>query len=175
MNHFSLIAFACTWLLQTQVTSSLPTSNLEKRTARTSPPSGCLVVRGSGTQSGEYSTLSAAVTALGSSTANTCIFIYSGTYNEALRIAYGGALTFYGEQKYNTVTITRNESSTEAGNLDDSSAVNVVSSNFRAYNINFSNKHGQGAQAVALTANGDQQGYYACGFYGYQDTLYAKA
>jgi pectinesterase len=26
-----------------------------------------------------------------------------------------------------------------------------------------------------LTANGDQQGYYACGFYGYQDTLYAKA
>lgn len=81
----------------------------------------------------------------------------------------------YGEQKYNTVTITRDESSAEAGDLDDSSAVNVVSSNFKAYNINFSNTYGQGAQAVALTANGDQQGYYACGFYGYQDTLYAKA
>lgn len=26
-----------------------------------------------------------------------------------------------------------------------------------------------------MTANGDKQGYYACGFYGYQDTLYAKA
>ncbi|KAF3400436.1 putative pectinesterase A [Talaromyces pinophilus] len=181
MKSLSLIAYACTWLLQTQVASSLPTYNLEKRTARTSPPSGCLVVRGSGTGAGEYSTLSAAVTALGSSSAAACIFIYSGTYTEAIRIAYGGALTLYGyttdygEQKYNTVTITRNESSAEAGDLDDSSAVNVVSSNFRAYNINFSNTYGQGAQAVALTANGDQQGYYACGFYGYQDTLYAKA
>jgi pectinesterase len=96
MKALSLIAYACTWLLQVQVASSLPTSNLEKRTARTSPPSGCLVVRGSGTESGEYSTLSAAVTALGSSTAAACIFIYSGTYTEALRIAYGGALTLYG-------------------------------------------------------------------------------
>lgn len=28
---------------------------------------------------------------------------------------------------------------------------------------------------MAVTANGDKQGYYACGFYGYQDTLYAKS
>lgn len=26
-----------------------------------------------------------------------------------------------------------------------------------------------------MAANGDKQGYYACGFYGYQDTLYAKS
>lgn len=43
------------------------------------------------------------------------------------------------------------------------------------YNLNVRNTYGPGAQAVALTANGDQQGYYGCGFYGYQDTLYVKA
>uniref|UniRef100_A0A093VIU4 Pectinesterase n=1 Tax=Talaromyces marneffei PM1 TaxID=1077442 RepID=A0A093VIU4_TALMA len=120
MKYLSLITYACTWLLQTQGASSLSTSQLEKRTARTSPPSGCFVVRGSGIEPGDYSTLSAAVTALGSSTADACIFIYNSTYTEALRIDYGGALTLYGyttnygEQKYNTVTITRNESSAEA-------------------------------------------------------------
>jgi pectinesterase len=30
-------------------------------------------------------------------------------------------------------------------------------------------------QAVALTANGERQGYYGCSFKSYQDTLYAKA
>jgi pectinesterase len=50
-----------------------------------------------------------------------------------------------------------------------------VSNNFRAYNINFRNTYGTQGQAVAVTANGDKQGYYACGFYGYQDTLYAKS
>ena len=29
--------------------------------------------------------------------------------------------------------------------------------------------------AVAVTANGDEQGFYGCGTYGYQDTLYAKS
>jgi hypothetical protein len=69
---------------------------LEKRTARTSTPSGCLTVRGSGTKSGEYSTVGAALKALGSSTAAACIFIYSGTYAEQITINYAGALTIYG-------------------------------------------------------------------------------
>lgn len=65
--------------------------------------------------------------------------------------------------------------STEAGSLDASSVANIVSANFKAYNINFKNTYGSGSQAVAVTANGDQQGFYGCGFYGYQDTLYAKS
>jgi len=69
---------------------------LQKRAGRTSPPSGCLTVRGSGTLSGEYSTVGAALTALGSSTAVACIFIYSGTYNEQVTISYAGNLTVYG-------------------------------------------------------------------------------
>ncbi|KAF7893405.1 uncharacterized protein EAF02_000943 [Botrytis sinoallii] len=153
---------------------------LHKRAGRTSPPSGCLTVRGSGTLSGEYSTVGAALTALGSSTTTACIFIYSGTYNEQLTISYGGNLTVYGyttntgTYKSNTVTITHGINSTTIG-LDASSTVNIRSANFKAYNINFANTYGAGVQAVAVTANGDQQGYYGCSFTGYQDTLYAKA
>ncbi|RAL62993.1 hypothetical protein DID88_004080 [Monilinia fructigena] len=95
---------------------------VQKRAGRTSPPAGCLTVRGSGTLSGEYNTFKAALTALGSSTEVACIFLYSGTYNEQITINYAGNLT-----------------------------------------------------AVAVTASGDQQGYYGCSFTGYQDTLYAKS
>jgi pectinesterase len=68
------------------------------------------------------------------------------------------------------VTITHTISSSEAGSLDASSTINVVSDNFNLYNINVANGYGKGAQAVALTANGDKQGYYGCQFDGYQDT-----
>lgn len=65
--------------------------------------------------------------------------------------------------------------STAAGNLDGSSVLNVVSANFRAYNLNFKNTYGAGSQAVAVTANANQVSFYGVGFYGYQDTLYAKS
>lgn len=71
-------------------------AGLAKRTARTSTPSGCLTVRGAGTESGEYSTLTAAIAALGSSTTAKCIFIYGGTYDEGVYINYKGPLTLYG-------------------------------------------------------------------------------
>ncbi|ATZ46536.1 hypothetical protein BCIN_01g11150 [Botrytis cinerea B05.10] len=153
---------------------------LQKRAGRTSPPSGCLTVRGSGTLSGEYSTVGAALTALGSSTAVACIFIYSGTYNEQVTISYAGNLTVYGyttntgTYKSNTVTITHGINSTSIG-LDASSTAKITSANFKAYNVNFANTYGAGVQAVAVTASGDQQGYYGCSFTGYQDTLYAKS
>lgn len=71
-------------------------SLLQKRASRTSPPAGCLIVRGFDTLSGEYSTIKAALTALGSGTATACIFIYSGIYNEQISINYAGNLTVYG-------------------------------------------------------------------------------
>ncbi|ESZ97434.1 carbohydrate esterase family 8 protein [Sclerotinia borealis F-4128] len=152
---------------------------LQKRTGRTSPPNGCLAVRESGTLSGEYSTVGAALTALGSSNAVACIFVYSGTYNEQISISYAGNLTVYGyttntgTYKSNTVTITHGINSTTIG-LDASSTAKISSANFKAYNVNFANTYGAGVQAVAVTASGDQQGYYGCSFTGYQDTLYAK-
>src|SRR4051812_35501377 len=93
MHFLTLITALATTL---RLTSAAPVS-LSKRASRTSPPSSCLTVRNSGTQTGEYSTLGAALTALGtSSTAIACIFIYSGTYKEQVTINYKGALTLYG-------------------------------------------------------------------------------
>ncbi|KAJ5769030.1 pectin lyase-like protein [Penicillium odoratum] len=118
--------------------------------SRTTPPSGCLSVGSSGT----YSTISAALTALG-----------SGTYAEQIKIDYAGSLIIYGETtdsglyKDNTVTITNTISSEEAGSLDLSATVNIVSDGVSLYNINVVNGYGKGAQA----------------FSGYQDTLYAKS
>ncbi|KAH9209142.1 pectin lyase fold/virulence factor [Leptodontidium sp. 2 PMI_412] len=156
-------------------------ASLEKRAvSRTSPPSGCLVVRGSGTQTGEYATVSSAVAVL-SSTASSCIFIYPGTYAEVVYIKNKGPLTIYGSTtdtgnwKANTVTITHGVGSYDAGSLDASSAMNVVSNDVKIYNINFENTYGTAGQAVALTANGERQGYYGCSFKSYQDTLYAKS
>jgi pectinesterase len=54
-----------------------------------------------------------------------------------------------GTYKENTVTITHTISSPEAGTLDKSATVNVVSDGFKMYNINVVNGYGKGAQAVA--------------------------
>lgn len=67
-------------------------TTLETRAARTSAPSGCLVVGSSGT----YKTLAAALTKLGSGTTAACIFMQAGSYKEDVTIDYKGALTLYG-------------------------------------------------------------------------------
>lgn len=165
-------------------THSLPHSGsfssrdgLHKRQSRTSAPDGCLTVGSSST----YSTVSDAVSALGDSSDDACIYISAGTYEEQVTIDYSGSLTIYGETSdtssyaSNQVTITYTITSTEAGTLDLSSAINIVSDSVSLYNINVANGYGKGSQAVALTANADKLVFYGCSFTGYQDTLYAKA
>ncbi|KAF4248994.1 hypothetical protein KXW98_004138 [Aspergillus fumigatus] len=153
------------------------TSPIEERSNRSKAPAGCLTVGSSGT----YATIGAALSALGSSTSDACIFIGAGTYQEQITIDYKGKLTMYGETtdtssyKQNLVTITHSISSPEAGSLDKSATVNVRSDGFKMYNINVINGYGKGAQAVTLVANADKLGFYGCSFVGYQDTLYAKA
>ncbi|KAG0160605.1 hypothetical protein PDIDSM_8135 [Penicillium digitatum] len=152
-------------------------TDLAARTARTSAPAGCLTVG----SNGKYSTIGAALTALGTSSAPACIYVASGTYKEQLVVNYPGALTMYGQTtdvdtyKENTVTITHTISSPVAGSLDKSATVNVVTSLFKMHNINVANEFGKGAQAVAIVANADKLSFYACQFVGYQDTVYAKA
>lgn len=126
-------------------------TELRRRASRTSAPAGCLTVGSSGT----YSTIGDALDALSSSSSSACIYVASGTYEEQLTIDYAGTLTMYGETsdtgtyKENTVTITHTISSPEAGTLDKSATVNVVSDGFKMYNINVVNGYGKGAQAVA--------------------------
>lgn len=51
--------------------------------AITTPPKGALIVRQSGTQSGEYKTVSSAVKAAGTGSDVVSIFIYPGEYQRA--------------------------------------------------------------------------------------------
>ncbi|KAJ3039110.1 hypothetical protein HDV00_012601 [Rhizophlyctis rosea] len=150
----------------------------------TSPPSGAVVVRQSGTKSGEFSTISAAIKSLDSSSSKT-IFIYPGTYTEQVYITRSGALTIRGyttntaDYASNQVTITFNKGAQDAGGNDQSGTLRVAKSNFAMYNVNVKNTYGnKGAgsqsQAIALSAYGSQQAYYACQFTGYQDTVLAN-
>ncbi|KAJ7505887.1 putative pectin methylesterase [Mycena galericulata] len=150
------------------------------RVSRTTPPAGAIVVRGSGTTSGEFSTIQAAVNSLPSDGSAQVIFIYPGTYSEQVNISRTGQLTIYGSTTdstsylSNSVTITHSESAAQAGSDDPSGTLRVHKDDFAMYNVNVKNTFGQGSQALALSAYGTNQGYYGCGFYGYQDTLLAE-
>ncbi|KAI9655347.1 MAG: hypothetical protein M1821_005494 [Bathelium mastoideum] len=151
-------------------------------TSRTSPPSGALVVN-TNASSGQYKTVSAAVKALSTtSTAAQSIFIYPGTYSEQVAIpALKGLLTIYGSttntDSYtsNTVTIT-NGASQASGDTDDGTGTlrAETSSGFKLYNVNLVNSYGQGSQALALSSNAGNQGFYGCQFTGFQDTVMAE-
>ena len=92
MKFTKLLPFA--WVSSMQQ----PSPNISQR--EQPEPVLFLVALQSATQalwSGEYSTVAAAVTALGSSTATASIFIYGGTWDEGqIYINYKGNLTFYG-------------------------------------------------------------------------------
>ncbi|TKW48455.1 Pectinesterase [Colletotrichum tanaceti] len=140
--------------------------------ARTSPPSGALVVAESG---GDYTSVQKAVDA---AKAGGVIFIQPGTYNEQVLIpANKGALTIYGytadDRDYtkNQVTITHSLGADVAGGNDASGTLRAKNDGLRVYNVNIVNSRGQGVQAVALSAFGDRQGYYGIQATGYQDTV----
>jgi len=61
--------------------------------SRTSPPAGAKVVRAGTTNSGEFSTVSAAVNSLPNDSTSQSIFIYPGTYTEQVSITRSGPLT----------------------------------------------------------------------------------
>lgn len=146
-------------------------------TGRTSPPSGSLTVGSSGT----YNTISTAVAA---TEAGASIFVYFGTYNEAVYITVSD-ITIYGEttecvtrsilitalslkstritiistSSYtsNTVTITHGSSAATSGSDDASGTLRVHANSFKMYNINVVNSYGIGSQALALSAYGTEQ------------------
>ena len=117
-----------------------------------------------------------------SSTDESSIFIYSGTYTEQVTVPeLSGKLSIYGYTE-DTSDYTGNvvsleyDSSIASGAADDesTSALIVESENVAVYNIDITNTYGEGSQAIALSAYNTEQGYYGVGLYGYQDTLLAE-
>jgi pectinesterase len=168
--------------------------------SRKSAPPGALVV-GKGQK---FETISNAVAALSNTTIREqVIFIHPGNYAEQVFIPkLSGPLTVLGyttdDSKWakNQVTIVASESQTTQSNNDLTATLRVWTSDFKIYNVNIRNSFGEGSQAVAVSANAgaslpytpcefdtvhwhifteQQQGYYACGFFGYQDTLLAQS
>jgi pectinesterase len=153
-------------------------ASLVPRAGRPSAPAGCLAVGGSA----KYKTVQSAVDALSTtSTTAQCIFIGKGTYKEQVYVQpLKSALTIYGETtdtssySANTVTITQGKSQDNSANNDATATLRAHTTNLKVYNINLVNTRGSGSQALALSANNGKQGYYACQFKGFQDTILAQ-
>jgi len=150
-------------------------------TSRTTAPTGAITVGSSGT----YSTIQDAVDSLSTtSTTAQSIFIEAGTYEEQVYItARKAELTIYGYTEdtssydSNVVTITHSLSLGDAGSDDETATVRNWAENSKFYNINIKNSFGEASengQAIALSAEATNQGYYGVGLYGYQDTLLAE-
>lgn len=72
------------------------------------------------------------------------------------------------------MTILASIPASQAGSNDASGTLRVHKNDFKMYNVNVKNGYGKGSQAIAISQYGSRVGLYACGFYGYQDTLYAN-
>jgi pectinesterase len=110
-----------------------------------------------------------------------CIFIYQGTYSEQVYIpARTAQLTIYGyttdtsSYSGNTVTITQGLSQDDVSSNDLTATLRAWNVGLKVYNINLQNTRGSGSQALAVSAQADQQGYYGVKFIGYQDTVLAQ-
>lgn len=161
-------------------------SSCSGRHARSSPPPEALVVDGSGKYVNSFRTVSAAVAALNNGTSEQQIFLMPGTYAEQVYVpSLAGPLVLQGytcdSRSYagNQATITGNLSRTTPGlvNNDQTASLRLWTSKVKLYNLNVANTFGEAetnGQALALSAQNTDQGFYGCHFSGYQDTIYAN-
>ncbi|KAK0225624.1 pectin methyl esterase [Armillaria fumosa] len=146
-------------------------------TSRTSPPDGAVVVRQSGTKSGEYSTISAAVATL---SGGETVFIYPGTYEEQVNITAADVTMLcytedIGTYKSNVVTITNNLNAQDNGGNDACATLRAEKDGFNLYNCIVKNTYGQGKQATAVAARGNKQDtLLADGGYQYYSNCYIE-
>ncbi|KAJ7152848.1 carbohydrate esterase family 8 protein [Mycena filopes] len=150
---------------------------------RTVPPTGAVVVRSSN-HTGEFSTIQAAVVSLPADASPQIIFVYPGTYVEQVHLTRTGNLTIMGfthdimRHELNCVTLSFNLSQGTIGGGDLPATLRVDAPNFSLYNVDVVNTFGPhtaaNAQAPAVAGYATNLGFYAVGFYGYQDTLRAE-
>lgn len=156
----------------------------------TAPPQYAVLVSPNGEVNGSYPNVTSALAALPSDSTNQTIFIYAGTYTEQLpSINRPGAINIIGYtsgnpgQSYqdNEVTITFSRglsvSPLPTGHSDaETATISTASNRISFYNINIINSDnldGSEASYVTLAGSiyGNDIGFYACYFQGWQDTL----
>ncbi|KAK1996813.1 pectinesterase [Colletotrichum falcatum] len=156
------------------------------RFARTRPPAKALVVDASGKHPNSFARLGQAVLALRNTTEEQTIFIMPGTYAEQVRIPnHAGPLTIQGHtcdaRSYegNAATLTNGLSRTMPDMLenDQTATLRLWGDNIKVYNLDVANTFGRAkknGQALAVSAQGTNLGFYGCRLTGYQDTVYAN-
>ncbi|KAL1310495.1 hypothetical protein AAFC00_000783 [Neodothiora populina] len=156
--------------------------------ARTTPPSGAIVVDSSASSHGSstvYATIQEGVNALSTTeTGDQYLFIYPGVYKEQVYIAPRKAnLTIQGYTEdasswvANRVNVTYNLALQDTTTDDLTATVRIWAENVKVYNLNILNTFGHtnsNGQNLALSAQAANQGYYGVGLYSYQDTLLAE-
>ncbi|CUS15888.1 unnamed protein product [Tuber aestivum] len=152
--------------------------------AVTKPPAGAVVVDLNSKDAGVYKTIQDAVASLPNDSSSRTIFVYPGKYRGQVILRRPGATTFQGytedttNQGANTVTLSNSLVASVAGSNAKSATLQIYASDTKVYNMNFENNYGNGggpgsqAQALALSQSGERNGYYAVGFYSYQDTVF---
>nr|ACO54871.1 pectin methylesterase [Phytophthora capsici] len=157
---------------------------------RTQPPPGAIVVDATGAYSGSYRNVSEAIANVPNTTEQHTVFLFPGVYREQVLISkLNGPLVLQG-YTCNTTSYASNEVTITQPRLSEifllkSPAVATTSPvrcvlktiNMRLYNLNIANTAGQikkDGQAVATIIEGNNYGFYACNFTGYQDTVYAN-
>ncbi|OWZ12256.1 Pectin methylesterase [Phytophthora megakarya] len=157
---------------------------------RAIPPIGATVVDANGLYAGSFRNISAAVTHLPNTTEQHTIFLFPGIYHEQVLISkLRGPLVLQGytcnatSYAANEVTITHSKAQRDippeitSGRNDLTSTLRLKTNNVRVYNLNVANTAGKienNGQAVATIIEGNNYGFYACNFTGYQDTVYAN-
>ncbi|KAH7311298.1 pectin lyase fold/virulence factor [Stachybotrys elegans] len=153
--------------------------------ARTRPKCGSIVVDLTGQYPGSHKTISSAVSALNTTTTSEQhIFVFPGVYHEQVylgRLAgplgIQGYTCDYRSYAENQAVVSYNLSRTTPGltNNDQTATIRLWTANVTVHNLDVENTAGPaGAQALALSAQNTNQGFYGCVFKGYQDTIYAN-
>lgn len=139
--------------------------------ARTSAPSGAILVDSTGKQTNSFPTVQQGVNALSSTTSdNQYLFIYPGTYIEqvyipklASNLTVQGYTTDASSYEKNEATITYNLALKDVANNDATATLRAWNPNTKFYNLNIANAFGHinvDGQNLAVSAHTKNQGYY---------------
>lgn len=149
-------------------------------------PANTILVGSSADPNVQFTSIQPAVLSLPNDNSSQIILILAGDYTEQVNVTRSGPLTLLGQtpsptdQKLNTVSVywaavagTGHNAATSTLTVAPAGAP-FGNSDFRAYNIDFVNDYAPYADtpSQALGVSYANAGFYYCGFYSYQDTIY---
>ncbi|XP_076940350.1 putative pectinesterase 14 [Bidens hawaiensis] len=131
---------------------------------------------------GKFNSLQKAVDAVpDNAPKRTLIIVDAGLYREKVNVKKTKSNLIIQGQGFINTFIIWNDTAAKTNGTVYSYSVGVYSPKFIAYGISFKNEAPHpgpgtfGTQAVAFRISADQAAFYSCGFYGFQDTLFAES